>query len=175
MPPFQTLQDTLNGIYERLGGSSAQQLAPQQAQSAFVIKTIVVPVPAAGANWIVSIPAGVFWRLKSVSCYFTASSAALNRSIVLLFQEGQTGITMILVPANTVVTANQVAELTWATGLNAVSLTQSATATFQSSGLPDVTMDFDHLRTLQGDATAVDAADQFSSIYLTVVEYMKSS
>lgn len=120
-----------------------------------------VAQPAAGADWSVTVPAGVLWELLAVRGLFTASAAVANRVPVLGF--GSEGVTAAQVPVAANITAGQAITVTWAQVGAAL-----AFGLFQIVPLPRVILEpGDTIGTATG---AIDVGDQWSAVRLWLVE-----
>ena len=126
-----------------------------------------VAQPAAGADWVQTVPTGARWILHGIYATLATAIAVANRQPLLLFDDG----TNKLVAANTALV--QAASLTedWAW-----SPTVSTTGLFQSN-VNEVQLPFPvplsagwRVRTLTG---AIQAADQWSAIRLLVEEWLE--
>lgn len=71
--------------------------------------------PAAGSEWTVTVPAGQFWRVKSVQATLVASATAATRRPMMIITFNGGGD--INIPINTGTTANQTMIHTWAEGI----------------------------------------------------------
>ena len=72
---------------------------------------ILVPQPAAGAEWTYAVPGGEVWRLRSIYAELQASAVVANRNARVLLQTG--GLTFARLPADTSIAANILGRLTW--------------------------------------------------------------
>ena len=112
--------------------------------------------PGAGAEFSITVPAGIHWILRSFSILFTASVAVASRIPTLIYDDGAGHIAAQAVAFQSIA-ASGVVQLTWAPGLVSVGI-----ATAQQTGFPsELRMaPGTRLRTL---TSAIQAADQYSS------------
>ena len=128
------------------------------------VRSIPVPQPPAGQDWAVQVPGGKQWRVLSGSALFATSAAVANRVPRILLQDDngiyfRGGETQSLVAGFTF----------WQSfGIDVPNSNSGSAATPSIHTLPDIWMQ-------PGDelvmsTLAIDAADQWSAIYLRVEE-----
>ncbi len=71
------------------GASTVGMLIPADNRRA---RSVIVPNPAAGAEWIIVIPAGQRWRVQTIYAVFQASAAVGNRNPTLIVDDGTVNI-----------------------------------------------------------------------------------
>lgn len=126
-------------------------------------RAVQVPQPAAGADWTITVPAGVLWRLVSAFGLLATSSAVANRTAVLSIGDGDTEFCRI--PATGVQAASLTESYTWGVGLDSEN-----TGPSQSQAIPEYVL---HAGAIVKSATAnVDVGDQWSAVVLYVIETM---
>jgi len=140
--------------------------AQNPVQGNGLARSVQVANPAAGADWVTSVPAGARWLVQSVRAVLTASAAVANRIVHLVITDGG-GNTLFNVAAS----GNQVAGQ--AIGWSACGGVQAALN--DGAGLlplPDVAS---YLQgwTIGTATTAKDAGDQWSAISLNVLEWIE--
>jgi hypothetical protein len=131
------------------------------------VHDIIVADPAAGANWIATVPAPQRWRLKSVLYTFTCSGVAANRRsrLVVLGEFGQQNV-------NTQPVLQQIAGST-----NTYSYFNGAPFVVPVAGvnvalpLPDVVLHSGG--SISSSTNGLDAGDQYSGIALQVESWVE--
>ncbi len=159
---------TLLNDYVHLGYRPTWPFAVQQAPTSGpgVLRSINVGNPAAGADWVQTVPTGARWRLLSVIATFATGAAARNVSIVLddgattYFQQGNGGVTQA---ATTTQTYNYAAGLV-------MSGTAGSGASLNSAPLPiwAILPAGHRIRSAVAGGT-----DQWSAIQLLVEEWIE--
>ncbi len=97
-------------------------LEPTEGGGGFVfsplgkIRSIAVPDPAAGADFIQTVPVGVGWDLFSILGRLTTSAAVANRAVRIILDDGANSL--VLIPDAISQLANVVMDYTWAHGIN---------------------------------------------------------
>lgn len=124
---------------------------------------IVSPVasPAAGADWLATVPAGHLWRPFSVTALLTTSAVVANRQVSLVLTDGTLTYATLTAPA--VQVASTAVRYTWA----AID-TFLALGLIQNGALPDV--DIPPGWTLGVSTVALDVGDQWSAIRLGLID-----
>ena len=128
------------------------------------IQLVAVGNPAAGADWVYTVPAGAHQIVRSVSALFTAAVAVANRFPVLTVDNGIAAV-VAEVPATAVIVAATAIQLTWAPGLNQLNVNS-----VQTMGSPI------ELRALGGwrvktVTSGIQAADQWSGIVVVLESF----
>lgn len=120
----------------------------------------VVPVPAAGREWVFTIPADHVWWVHSVHCHFTAGLGGPNRGILLAIDDGTVAFIDLPIQAN--IPGGTPRHFTWAAGTVFVvdTVTVSSTAPlpaplFLPAGY-----------SLQTATSNLAGTDQYSNIYI---------
>lgn len=128
-------------------------------------KVVVVPTPAAGADWVQTVPAGVAWEVLSVFERLVTSAVVATRSLNLDFKDPD-GTRIIRYPY----AAGQAASLTTSyalgAGYGAIQTTNEACAPLPS---PPILVPANW--TIQSATNLIDVADQHSLIFLVVREW----
>lgn len=124
-------------------------------------RVITGAAPAAGADWIVTVPSGKLWRLVGLTASLVTAVAAANRSPRLVVTDGKT--TTLILPPVAVQAASLTGAFTWAAHVDSY-----ATAPDQVIALPDLTLQAGW--TIAVSTTAIQAADQWSIQALLVIE-----
>ena len=143
----------------------AAELALYELLRQRLLSTVLVPVPAAGADWIVTPPAGATWELLHVKAILATSAVAANRSPVLRIRDNA-GLDLDAYPAAAVVPASSAIEQGWESGLGTPATVILNVATMSEP--PPLVPLGGSLRVLTGN---LDVADQWSAIVLTVREW----
>lgn len=118
-----------------------------------------VTAPAAGADFVVTVPAGVNWLLRSVRVQLVTSVAVANRFPTLRLDDGAGHIFADL-PAGAAIAASLTNQITWANGL-----TNAVVNTANIGGLPTECRLPGGFRILTVTAN-IQAADQYSAMAL---------
>jgi hypothetical protein len=131
-----------------------------------VIKTISVSAPAAGAAWTATPPAGKQWIIIALSYIFTASATAATRTLNIF--TNTSGNAWFVDLARNGITASQ------APRVNAFSGGQLSTDILTGNlqiflSLPPGLI-IDSGDVLNGSAANIQTTDQFSNIFLKVIE-----
>lgn len=130
-----------------------------------LVLTVRPTLPAAGAEFVATVPAGVIWELIGLQATLTASAVVANRQPSLLVRDAdQTQLARFGQPGT--VTASTGATIEWWAGLG-----MTATVGPQMSGLPAPPLVLTagaQLRSLTG---GLDAGDQWSALVLTVRQW----
>jgi len=134
-----------------------------------VLKSIAVTQPAAGANWIKTVPAGKVWRIQSIQFSFAASAAVANRQVHLL-TEDSSGNEVFAEKFATAVTAGDTAYMNFGAGLSNGGLVSNAAADQNALGYP-VNMNLPENFILTTQTDGMDAADQYSNVFVFVEEF----
>lgn len=129
------------------------------------IKTITIAVPAAGANFTQTVPAGKMWRIKSLVAKLVCAAVAANRYTGIKITDGTNEVYNL--PTGPAITSGQTAQQGWMVGLPVMA---STTFNFLSNAMhmPDIVLGAGYV---VSDDTALQAADQWSNIFLVVEEF----
>jgi len=129
---------------------------PDQALDGRGLANVVAPAnPIAGADYVIVVPAGVNWIVRSLRFQLVTAVAVANRQVDLRIDDGAGHIFADLA-APAVQAASLTGLYTWATGLN-----PQSTNNIQQQGLPAEMRLAGGWRILTV-TTAIQAADQFS-------------
>lgn len=133
-----------------------------QSDPTHELQVIRVPPPAAGADWAHVFTGGFVRRIISVAAQLVTSAAVANRAVRLDLTAPEGRVLSIPLPA--VITAGLTTQLTWAEGIYPVN-----TALFDSA----LSTGFEGMVCPPGFAigtvsAALDAADQFSNVFIMV-------
>lgn len=125
--------------------------------------------PAAGADFIVSVPVNARWKVRSLAATYTASAAAANRQVSIVVSD-LTAVKFRGFPLQNI-TANQVAlvsayPVTPYTSIVATDFTLPLPPDLYVTGAPATT------DTISSVTVAKDAGDQWSAIRLLVEEWL---
>jgi len=126
---------------------------------------VVVASPVAGSDWLLTVPAGVRWRLKHVVAILVASAAASNRIPVLRIGLAAAS-NLVDMPAPSTITASQNVVLTWGEGLVSASVAGN-----QVQSLPAETILLPG-GTIGTSTAGLLAGDQWSGIGVNVEEWV---
>lgn len=135
------------------------------AQPTYYEKTaqiVKVANPAAGAQFVVTVPGDQAWKVHAVTAVLTASAAVATRDVALLADDQST--TFLAAGVGPTQTAGQVATYSWARSLS--TSTGLITGGVISAGFPDLVLPPGYR--LRSTVVAMDVADQWSSIALYV-------
>ena len=133
------------------------------ATKRYSVRTISIANPAAGADWSISVPAGMQWRLRSVRAQLVSSATVANRAVNLSLKD-DAGNVIALLPAPAVQAASLTNSYTFAQGASALSV-----GTSQSAAAPkDMVLGDSY--TIASSTGAIQAGDQWSLIWLQVEE-----
>lgn len=124
---------------------------------------IVVPVtsPAAGADWSLVVPAGHAYRILSAMAVLTTSATVANRVPRLVYNDG--AVDYLFVPPIASLAAGATARYSWfehAGGQNV--------GNGQSISIPTEVLEAGGV--LKVNTTALDATDQWSAIFVRVLD-----
>lgn len=115
--------------------------------------------PAAGADWLVTVPAGHLYRIRSIAAILTTSAAVANRQANLAIGDGES--TFITVPANAV----QAASLAWTYGWWPLAVALQTGLALEAP-LPDLQLMAGW--TIGSAVGAIDVADAWTNIRLLI-------
>jgi len=143
----------------------ARDLAIYELLRLRLVRTLLLPAPAAGTDWTTTVPAGVLWELLMVQYEITTSAAVANRNLrVEVRDENGNGVQRYVTGAS--VTATQTVRANFGAGIGTntgVAGTPGMLPTPPPVLLPQWT-----LRSL---VQAIDAGDQLGFVALTVREW----
>lgn len=129
-----------------------------------LVKSVPVATPAAGAEWSVTVPAGVVWIVQSIFARFLSSVVVANRFPRLGFTDGS--VTIGRVVALVTIPANQAWDHSYLRGAGAAwSGTSGVGLTYP---LPDFRLPAGY--TIFTTTPNLDAGDQWSQIVVNVIE-----
>lgn len=133
------------------------------------IRSITVANPAAGADWVHTVPTGFRWEVVSIAALFTTDANAANRRPQIVFTDGTTAVFRGAASAN--FTASTGWLTSWAQGHGSVA---DATSGVVTGGLPV------NNRVLAGfviasSTGAIQAADAWTNIRLSVREWLEAA
>jgi hypothetical protein len=122
--------------------------------------------PAAGADWIATVPAGARWRVQAISETFTASAAVASRQAGLFLDDGANVYWANTAP--TAITASQIVTIS-ATGSSA----PQGAAPFQQTIVipPGLFIPAGHR--FKSTTVNIQAGDQYSAINILVEEWIE--
>jgi len=129
------------------------------------MRSIVVPNPAAGADWTQTVPAGTEWIIRSVTGILTNAVAVANRVATLEARDGA-GVVLFQADINQTLVAGNVYNLSWFPGALV-----AAAANVDNGGMPQecrLPAGF-VIRTV---TAGLQAADQWSAIALLVEQFV---
>lgn len=115
----------------------------------------LVPAPAAGADWTLTVPAGHLFRLRSILATLTTSAAVANRVARLQFGNGDA--TFLDLPPAAVQAASLGIRYAWVPGPQAIVVGTGALQFMPA-------MDLDTAWTVGTKTDLIDVADQWSAI-----------
>jgi len=157
---------TLLSSYVTTGGSVGWPEGPNQLSTAGqgFLRAINQGNPAAGANWSVTVPNGARWLIQSVESRLVTSAAVANRIPHIVITDGA-GDELFNSPASAAQAASLTVRYSACGGVQAAVNDGAAIVP-----IPDVAS------MLQGwtigvTTTAIDVADQWSNIWLNLVEW----
>lgn len=154
MPPLS--EDVVAGVEEL----ALYEILRQRLQ-----KVIPVPSPAAGAEWTITVPAGVAWELVTILTRFVTSAVVANRLINLDVNDPDGNrIHRFGTAAN--VPASQTAVAPFEAGSGAF-----GTVTGQSNPLPSPYLVLPAGYILRSNTALLDVGDQYNATFLTVREW----
>lgn len=130
-----------------------------------LIRQVVVTLPAAGAEWVATVPAGVSWELLEIHERFVASAVVVSRLLRVQVRDPDQ-LVWADFPSSTAVTASQNIPLTWAAG-QGVSFTNGGN-TAPLPAPPYVAAAGSQVRS---QTSLIDVGDQYSEVFLTVREW----
>jgi hypothetical protein len=122
--------------------------------------------PSAGAEAVITVPGGKWWRVRSVHLKLVTSATAANRLLRLIIDDGVNPLFKVPNDVNHV--ASQTTEYSYANGVVAEAA-QGATAAARLYSIPELALG-PGFRILTVTA-ALQAADQFSEIALLIEEF----
>jgi hypothetical protein len=121
---------------------------------------VKVPNPAAGADWIYTVPSGYFRRLISGTAILTTSSNAANRLLGFEITDGTNNLAQGW--NGTALTASLTIQVGYFVGTGGgVSIAGSVSSV---GGIPNVWLPPGY--TLESDTVALNVTDQYSAIFL---------
>ena len=126
-------------------------------------KLITAPAPAAGADFTLTPPVGVRWRILGGQAQLKTSAAVANRQVLLEVTRG--GVVVFTCPSPSV----QAAGLTYAYQLLPGVTQPTLVSTYPVLPFP-VAVVLDETWRLASSTAAIDVADQWSAIALLVEE-----
>jgi len=155
---------TLPGEYlsQALGVAAARLLELR------IVKRISVASPAAGIEWSKKVPGGVVWELIGVQSLLTTSAAVANRNTRITIQDSDSNI-VFAVSAGATVPASQAQRIGWFVGAG---VTVTTFGIFAPLPTPPITLLSGD--TLGSSTLSLDAADQWSGVFLTVREWSET-
>ena len=136
-------------------------------------RVVTNPAPAAGANWTITVPAKVHWRVISLRTALVTSAAAANRVAQLVVDDGPTNTnTMFSMVPSVVQTATQTTIYNWAGGLAPRNLVLAGSSIQQFSELP-IGLEVMAGWRIRVSTTAIDATDAWSAQVMLVEEWIE--
>lgn len=130
-----------------------------------LIRELLVPSPAAGAEWSLAMPAGVYWELLDVRALLTTSAVVATRTPRLRVSDPN-NIDVQRFGVASAASASSAVSYEWSAGLG---MTNNTAATAQ--GLPTPPQAMLPGFTISSLTGNLDAGDQWSSIVLLVREW----
>lgn len=130
-----------------------------------LVREVLVPSPAVGAEWTAVVPGGVIWRARSAFAVLATSAVVANRIASLDYTDG----TRILHRTGGVaaLTAGGTFRNAWALGWGESKQATSSIAL--NYALPDIPLPAGY--TIGTNTNAIDVGDQWSGIVLMVEEW----
>lgn len=134
-------------------------------EAAWLQRTIIVPDPVAGANWLVTVGAGREWEVLSVTAKLTTSAVVADRLAAVVMVDAA-AVQIWNSSRSAAITASSAVRLTWA-----VNTPHANTITTDTlvDGLPNI-FRLQPNEQVSGVALNMQAADQWSGIRLRVRE-----
>lgn len=129
------------------------------------MRVITVPNPAVGAEWSLTVPAGVNWFVLGITALFTTSAAVATREPAFVFTDGAAHI----VGLTSAFTITASVSFTLVANVGVIPFSQSTIF-----GNPQVPFDLRLLAgwTVGSNTNLIDVADQWSAIVVTVEEFI---
>lgn len=138
----------------------------QSVQGSGIVRSVQQANPAAGADIVVTVPAGARWLVQSISAQLVTAVAVANRTPHIQIRDGAGNVVW-----DTAAAAAQAASLTVrysaCGGIQAVVADSSAVFP-----IPDVAQLLQGW-TLQTVTTNIQAADQWQNIWLNLIEWLE--
>lgn len=130
-----------------------------------LVREIVVPSPAAGAEWIQAVPGGVLWEVLEVSYTFATSVVVANRVSQVVFANADLRSVFRTSPSVNQA-ASQSVPYAYGAGVGVVITALVLQGSFPS---PPIVMSPGY--TIRTSTGSIDAGDQYSNITLQVREW----
>lgn len=131
--------------------------------------TLVVPTPAAGSDWSLTVPPSKRWILQSVIGTLTTDANAANRRVILTAQ--QNGVSFMEIPTSQDLAANGVADIAFAPHLPSV----IATPVLRPQTQPCNPINLRQGDTLSYVTNALQVGDQWTDVRVQVLEWIEPS
>jgi hypothetical protein len=126
-----------------------------------VRRVIVVPKPAASADWSMTVPGGVVWSVKAIVATLATSATVANRAAAISMTDGTTEF--YRGAAGAVQAASKTFRYSWSP-----TESPSATGSVVNADIPDVVLPSGYA--IGSSTELIDTTDQWSAIALCVVE-----
>ncbi len=130
------------------------------------LRVVTIAVPAAGADWIQTVPTGKIWKILSVAGLLTTGVGVANRVVYLAFDDGTNGYCQV--PSNFVHTASLAKVYTGAFGVPEES-SQVTIVNRITIPIPPMLMPAGHR--IASVTVNIQAADAWTAIFLLVEEF----
>lgn len=130
-----------------------------------LVRNVVVPTPAAGAEWNQVVPAGVTWELLSAYYVLTTSAVVGNRSLTLQVRDPD-GNRYVRIYNGGSVTPSTAAPVSWLAGLGAI-----AAGSLLGMALPGPAIPMPAGHQIGSLTSGMDVADAYTAIILSVREW----
>lgn len=131
-----------------------------------VMRSVQQANPAAGADFVVTVPTGALWELIAVSAQLVTAVAVANRAARLVIDDGAN--TLFAVPNTTVQAASLTTTYSYGAGAGGPMSTDAA---FQEAPLPNNVL-LPAASRIRSSTGAIQAADQWGAISLLVREWL---
>lgn len=145
--------------------NDARALALRDYLALQLRRVYVIPTPAAGAEFTITVPANVTWEVLSVKGVLTTSAAVANRNCTLILGP-DAATTEQRYSLGTAVTASQATTFTYASGIGTTLATGSI-----AGPLPSPPPIAPPGYVMRSQTQNVDAGDQYSSLFVVVREW----
>lgn len=128
-------------------------------------RSVTITTPGAGADFLFTIPTSARMRIVSLNAVLTTSAAVANRDVSLVIDDGANVVAELNSGANQLASLTQ--EYTWGDSLPLASVFNGN----QMIPLPSQLILPPAFR-IRSETTAIDVADQWSSIFMLVHEWV---
>jgi hypothetical protein len=133
-----------------------------------LVKPVKINSPAAGADWIATVPGGVIWEVLSIKATLVTSAIVANRNAVLRVTDADTNVLYSIAPAASQAASSNF-QYSWIQGLGT-----SLSSNGLQNPLPTPPVPLSNGFVVRAATTLLDVGDQWSGITLMVREWSET-